>query len=182
MKSTLRHQNYGLGRLLGHRSSTKASLIGFWNILIFVLGALPIHGFARDMHGRLGLGYNAQFADELPSVAAKYAVTRTTAFEGVLGFDTSTPTRSVFGAKAFHNIFMETNLNFYGFTGLVFSKTRTGSGVEIPAGVGVEFFIPGIESIGWSFETGAMMTNASGDFALKTLGLSFLSAGIRFYF
>ncbi len=137
---------------------------------------------ARDMHGRMGVGYNAQFADELPAVAIKYGLTRLTSVEGILGLDTGTPSRSAVGAKISQNIFLESNLNFYGFSGLVLAKTSQGSGVEIPAGVGVEFFIPGIESVGWSVETGGLLSNTSGSFNLRTIGFSFLNAGIRFYF
>jgi hypothetical protein len=39
-----------------------------------------------------------------------------------------------------------------------------------------------LESLGFAMETGASLDNLSGSFALKTLGVSFLNAGIHFYF
>ena len=55
-------------------------------------------------------------------------------------------------------------------------------GIEFLMGVGVEFFIPGLESLGLSMETGATFDNGNGNYAIKTLGVSFLDAGIHFYF
>jgi len=151
-------------------------------VLMLCFALKSTSSLARDMHGRLGVGYNAQFADNLPAVALKYGVTRATAVEGILGMDTRTPSRRALGAKISQNIFMESNLNFYGFSGLLLSKTAAGSGVEIPAGVGVEFFLPALESIGWSIETGGLLSNTTGSFSVRTIGVSFLNAGIRFYF
>ena len=47
---------------------------------------------------------------------------------------------------------------------------------------GVEAFIPGIESLGFSMETGASFNNLSGSYAVQTMGVSFLNAGMHFYF
>jgi hypothetical protein len=55
-------------------------------------------------------------------------------------------------------------------------------GVDLIAGFGAEFFVPGVESLGFAIETGASFDNGSGSYALKTLGVSFLDAGIHFYF
>jgi hypothetical protein len=142
---------------------------------------------ARDLQGRLGIGYNAQFANfhetnGVPAIAAKYAPTKDIAFEAVLGMTTATPGNSVIGLKFFKNLFFENNLNFYTMLagGLVTANTL--SGMDFQGGFGCEFFIPGLESVGISFELGAELTDISGSMVFRTMGASFLNAGMRFYF
>lgn len=142
---------------------------------------------ARDLQGRLGLGYNSEFSNfsatgAAPGVSVKYGLTRDIAVEGVFGIYTASPTNSISAIKFFKNVFYETNLNFY-FTlgGGMISAERKSAGEFIGA-FGAEFFIPGIESLGFSMESGASFNNVSGSFALKTLGVSFLNAGMHFYF
>lgn len=144
---------------------------------------------ARDMQGRLGLGYNAEFADYyqsngVPAISLKYGITRDIATEAVFGVSTRTPRNSVLGLKFFKNIFYETDLNFYFMVGGATVSAENNTGAEFLGGFGVEAFIPGLESLGFAMETGASMDNlsSSGSFALKTLGVSFLNAGIHFYF
>lgn len=148
---------------------------------------LPSVANARDMQGRLGLGYNAQFTtgkggDGIPAVSFKYGTARDIAFAGVVGIDTSNPSTTLAALKFFKNIFFETNLNFYFMASGGYLAANSKSGLVAQGGFGTEFFIPGLESLGFSVETGATFDNVSGDFVFKTLGVSFLSAGIHFYF
>ena len=164
-------------------------------LISFALPCLMLVGFmvtrdasARDLQGRLGLGYNAQFANQretngnVPAIAAKYALTKDIAVEGVIGVATKKPGNSVVGMKFFKNLFFENNLNFYGMLagGLVTANSM--SGVDLQGGLGCEFFIPGLESVGLSFEVGGDLSNLSGSMVFRTMGASFLNAGMRFYF
>lgn len=143
---------------------------------------------ARDMQGRLGLGTNAEFANtyasgfRVPAVSVKYGLSRDLALEGVIGFATINPSNSITAIKLFKNLFYETNLNFYATAGVGLLNANSQAGIELLGGFGVEFFIPGLESLGLSMETGVTFDNGSGSYALKTLGVSFLDAGIHFYF
>lgn len=158
------------------------------SLAIFTLSAVcAAPAQARDLQGRLGLGYNAQFVNTtarngVPAVSLKYAFTRDIGTELIVGVATNTPTNSVFGAKFFKVLFFETNLNFYSMIGggIVTAESRTGS--QFMGGFGAEFFIPGLESLGFAMETGGSFDNLSGSFALRTMGVSFLNAGIHFYF
>ena len=157
--------------------------------LTAILISLLTHSlsYARDLQGRFGLGYNAEFANiyalnGVPGISVKYGLTRDIAFEGVFGISTASPTNSVTAVKFFKNLFFETNLNFYFMAGGGFLSAEKRSGNEFLAGFGAEFFIPGIESLGFGMESGASMDSLSGSFAIKTLGISFLNAGIHFYF
>ncbi len=140
------------------------------------------------MQGRLGLGYNDEFVNALPAVSIKYGLTRDIAAEGVFGIATTSPVNSTVAVKFFKNIFYETNLNFYFLLGGglltagAAGATSGNTGVEFLSGFGAEFFIPGLESLGLAIETGGSLDNLTGTFILKTLGVSFLDAGIHFYF
>ncbi len=143
--------------------------------------------FARDMQGRLGLGYNAEFANfnsgqGVPGISIKYGFTRDLAGEAVVGVATSSPSNSVTAVKFFKNLFYETNLNFYFMLGGGVVSAAGNTGAEFIGGFGAEFFIPGVESLGFAMETGGSFSNITGSFILKTLGVSFLNAGIHFYF
>lgn len=145
------------------------------------------HVHARDLQGRLGLGYNAQFANYrenggVPAIAAKYGFTNDLALEGIIGVATSTPGNSAFGVKFFKNLFFETNLNFYYFVAAALVAANNRSSTNFQGGFGSEFFIPGLESLGISMEVGAELTGISGSMVFRTLGVSFLHAGMRFYF
>lgn len=155
-------------------------------ILFVAMLSAPI-ALGRDLQGRLGIGYNAEFVNYtetngVPAVSLKYGLTRDMALEAIVGVATTHPSNSVAGVKLFKNIFYETNLNFYGMLGGGILSGNGSSGSEFLAGFGAEFFIPGIESLGLSMETGASFDNLSGSFALRTLGVSFLNAGMHFYF
>ena len=172
-----------------------APTLGSWWVRRFsILGVLvacslaPRDASARDLQGRLGLGYNAQFANSfvsgrVPGISLKYAATRDIAFEAVVGTSTASPSNSVTGFKLFKNIFMETNLNFYFMAGGAIVSAANHSGTEFLGGFGTEFFIPGLESLGLAFEAGGSLHNLSGNsFSFRTFGVSFIDAGIHFYF
>lgn len=138
---------------------------------------------AKEMQGRLGLGYNNEFSNGVPGVSIKYGMTRDIAIEGVAGLATTSPTNTVAAVKLFKNLFYETNLNFYFMLGGGILNANGNSGAEFLGGFGAEFFFPGIESLGFAVETGGRFENVTtGSFVLKTLGASFLDAGIHFYF
>ncbi len=152
-----------------------------------VLLMLPAAAQARDLQGRLGLGYNSEFAnmrvsDGAPAVSVKYAFTRDVGAEAILGLSTASPSNSATGVKFFKNLFLETDLNFYFMLGAGVVSGNSHTGAEFLGGFGAEFFIPGVQSLGFSMETGATFDNLSGSYGLRTLGLSFLNAGMHFYF
>jgi hypothetical protein len=164
-----------------------SSLLKAAFVALIVMGAAPKQASARDMQGRLGIGYNAEFVNSLvgertPGISVKYGLTRDIAAEGIIGLASTSPANTVTGIKFFKNIFYETNLNFYFMLGGGILSANGVSGAEFLTGLGVEFFIPGLESVGFACETGGSFDNLTGSFALRTLGVSFLDAGIHFYF
>lgn len=149
---------------------------------------VPAGAWARDLQGRLGVGFNSQFANSAvdspaPGVSIKYALSRDLAAELVAGMRTSSPINSVTGLKLFKNLFMETSINFYASLGGALVSARGTTGAEFLGTMGAEFFIPGLESLGFSFETGGSLHNlTNGSFSFRTVGVSFVDAGMHFYF
>ena len=79
----------------------------------------------------------------------------------------------------------ESYANFYFLGGFGYVYANQQNGIEILGGLGSEFFIPGIDNVGISFEAGMSaesLTSTSGSLVLKTFGVSFLNAGMHFYF
>ncbi len=155
-------------------------------LALFFIAIVPQIGAARDLHGRLGLGYNAEFANSnmaggVPGISLKYGLSRDFGFELIAGVSTANPTNSVTGVKLLKNLFMETDLNFYFTLGGALVSGGGTSGAQFLGGFGAEFFIPGLESLGFSMETGVGMHNLGGSFVVQTIGVSFVNAGIHFY-
>ena len=154
--------------------------------LLFIgIGHVPL-AQAKDLSGRLGIGFTNDFANStaarnLPAMSVKYGASKDLHVLGALGFNTLTPSSFTLGAKIFKNIFYETNMNFFSCVGLAYLKDVQ-SGIEILGVLGAEFFIPGIDSIGWLFEAGVSASNVTGTFGVKTIGYSFVNAGMHFYF
>ncbi|MGE4233138.1 MAG: hypothetical protein AB7F43_07400 [Bacteriovoracia bacterium] len=159
----------------------------FYLTFLLFIATLPLCSsvFAKNLSSRLGFGfvdqYHTPLYTSLPAVSAKYGLTKDFHVSAFLGIDTSSSSRTNIGAKIYHNIFSETNLNFYGALGAAYLK-ETYSSIGMLAVLGAEFFIPGLDSLGLSFEAGLLLSNLSGGYVLSTAGYSFLNAGMHFYF
>lgn len=146
--------------------------------------------WAKDLSSRLGVGYNDPFGlnESLPSLQARYYPNATYGLAAALGVDTQkNASRFGFMAKILKIIFVEDNLNFYTNVaiGIVTQETtvdKHDSGFDISGGLGCEFFMPGLESLGFSFEAGMGVTSISSQVRFRTIGDSPLRAGIIFYF
>ncbi|MEO5970037.1 MAG: hypothetical protein ABIQ95_08925 [Bdellovibrionia bacterium] len=171
-----------------HKNRVSLKLSPFVLIFLTFCSLNSKMGWAKDLEGRVGIGYNSEFANSyangfrVPGISVKYTLSRDLALEGIIGVATTSPSNSVTAGKIFRNVYFETNVNFYVMGGFGVINSNSLAGVEFLAGVGVEFFLPGIESLGFAMETGATFDNGSGGYAIKTLGVSFLDAGIHFYF
>jgi len=160
-------------------------LIAF--ILVLFTGFSAAH--AKDLSTRLGVGYSNQFGldEDLPSIALRYYPNGEYGVMGALGVDT-TENASRFGAQAkiLKLVFKEDNLNFYTGAGAgLVSQEKAGknnSGFDLSGFVGAEFFLPGLENLGFSFEAGVGVTSIDNEVRFRTIGDHPLRAGIMFYF
>jgi hypothetical protein len=146
-------------------------------------------GQAKDLGQRLGVGYSDQFGTEssMPSLSVRYYPNQQFGFQGSVGIDTQKDANR-FGASAkfIKNVFREDNMNFYvDASGGVVSQEKnssTSSGFDVAAAFGGEFFLPGLESLGFNFEAGVGVTAISSNMRFRTFGDSPLKAGMFFYF
>lgn len=143
---------------------------------------------AKDLTNRLGVGFKNQFAFDLPSIALQYYPGPELGLAAVVGIDTQKDA-SRFGAMVKLNriIFLEDNLNFYlgvgaGLLSQEISSGNIQSGFVLMAYGGAEFFLAGLENLGFSFEFGPSVTSLSSQVRFSTFGDSPLRAGMTFYF
>lgn len=155
--------------------------------ILVLVGSNSAH--SKELFGRIGLGYNAQFAQTtttngVPALSIKYGLNPRTMLEAVAGYYSGTGGTGVAALKFMQTLHSESYANFYFVFGGGLVSTVLKSGTEFLGGFGAEFFIPGVESVGISFEGGLDFENVSstsGSMVLKTFGASFINAGMHFY-
>ncbi len=162
-----------------------ARFVGGMVLAVLVVGELAQ---AKELANRLGLGYKNQFSEDLPSIAAQYYPSSELGISASLGVDTADE-NSKFGFMVRLNkiVFLEDNLNFYmgAGAGLLSAENAAGqneSGFELAGFAGCEFFFTGLDSLGFSFETGAAVTSVSSGTRFRTMADSPVRAGMFFYF
>ncbi|KYG64121.1 organic solvent tolerance protein [Bdellovibrio bacteriovorus] len=156
-----------------------------WTLALCLI-ALCATAEAKDLTNRLGVGIKKNTALDLPELAAVYYPVSDIALAGGLGVDTKKDeSRFTANAAVRRLIFKEANMNFYmgGAVGLINFETagKKESGFELNALFGGEFFLPGLESLGFTFEGGVGIVSAD-EVRFRTLADGPFSAGIIFYF
>jgi hypothetical protein len=171
-------------------------LVSALMVVLFLQSVSHASPGVKDMSNRLGVGYSDSFSiSPLPSVAVKYYPNNDWALSLALGIDTNTLNsggNSDFGlgGKFYKTIFTESMLNFFmgAGAGLISQGPASGgtgttsSGFELEGFGGCEFFIPGLENIGFDFLFGVGVTSISSGVRFRTIGESPLKAGMYFYF
>lgn len=157
-------------------------------LLLAAINLFSASAFSKDLGNRLGLGYKDQFSNDVPGIAVQFYPSREFGLAAVLGLDTQ-ENASKFGLmlKAMRVVFEEDNLNFYmgGGAGLISTEITAGnneSGFELNGFAGVEFFLAGLDSLGFSLETGVGISSIESQTRFRTIGDSPLRAGATFYF
>jgi hypothetical protein len=145
---------------------------------------------AKELTNRLGVGVKSHATLDLPELAIVYNPSSEIQVTGGLGVDTQKD-QSKFAVNAGIRriVFKEEHMNFYmgGTLGLVNWEEADGvgtnkqSGFELDAVFGGEFFLPGLDSLGFTFEGGAGVISAD-DVRFRTIADSPFRAGIIFYF
>ena len=142
---------------------------------------------AKDLTSRLGIGIRQNSAlNNLPELATVYYPTPDIGVSGAVGIDTEKDnSKFTFNGGVRRISFKENNMNFYmgGRLGLINYETpaERKSGYELSALFGGEFFLPGLDSLGFTFEGGVGVVS-TGTTRFRTLADSPFSAGVIFYF
>ncbi len=158
-------------------------------LILLLISLLSPFANAKDLTSRLGVGYSDQFGitEGLTSLNVRYYPSADLGISAALGVDTE-KNNSKFGfmAKVFRVVFKEDNMNFFMGAGAgIISREENGtnsSGFELDGFFGGEFFLAGLESLGFIFEAGIGVTSISSQVRFRTIGDSPLRAGMVFYF
>ena len=159
-------------------------------LLIAVMSLLlPSAAAAKDLRKKVGIGFNNNFSS-VSSLSVKVGLPTNKAtvnvqVQGLVGFslDTSALERFFAGGRAILPVVAEDNLNVYGALGGGWVRFATGDdAARVQAVLGVEFFMFGLERLGFSAEFGVNLDVAPGIFELATTSGTAASVGVHYYF
>lgn len=121
--------------------------------------ATPAH--AKDLRGRSGVGFNQQFG-HVSALSVRYGLPTPSPViniqvEGVFGLETAASEEggNVFaGARALYGFLAEDNMNLFAGGGLGIVTRPDGSTVRTQPTMGADFFLFGLENLGFTIEWG----------------------------
>ena len=162
----------------------------FFALLLFVL--LPQTAFAKDLREKIGVGFSNQFAST-PSISVRYGLpARSPAINiGVevdIGFDfysdsssTSDFNKWFSGVRVLYGFVAEDNMNLYAIAGAGFLFQGTNDArVRVQPALGAEFFLYGVENLGFSAEWGLNFDMGSPNRVTTVSGAPLV--GLHYYF
>ncbi len=151
-------------------------------VLMGVFFLVSFNAQALNLTGRLGMGLSNQLANDLPAISFKVQNSSASAYGGLVAIDSNTDyTDYGLGIKGYRLLFDEPHLNFY-FAGMAaLLKKNDKSGYQIDGTMGSEFHVPGLESIGFSFEFGLSFNKVNDVRHFQTTGDHFVTAAVHFY-
>jgi hypothetical protein len=143
--------------------------------------------WAKDLSHRLGVGPKTAFSFDLPSLSASYYPYQDFGVVGAVGINTD-DNNSRFGIMAGVRriVFEEQMMNFYfgGNFSVISVETMnvSQSGYELSAVAGGEFFLHGLDNLGFQFESGVGIVSLKGGTKFVTIADTPIKAGVIFYF
>ncbi len=143
---------------------------------------------AKDLRNRAGLGFNNQLGT-YPALSFRYGLPMpdpviNAQVELLAGFNTDgddlTVDGACAGARLLYGIVAEDNMNAYAAAGVGWVSANDTGNLRLQPGLGVQFFLFGLENLGFSAEWGL-----SFDLGTDARAASFTSApgaGLHYYF
>lgn len=157
-------------------------------VLMAGLMGSPEVAEAKDLRGRFGLGIGARLSPT-GIISAKITLpsptpTRNVQIQALVGFALSEAQRDRFsaGARVLIPVLAEDNLNVYGAVGgaYVFYGDE-GHAARAEAGAGIEFFLFGLENLGFTGELG-LVVDFIGEEPTPPRLQPFAFIGLHYYF
>ena len=146
-------------------------------------------GFAKDLKGNLGVGFNSQLSPQgVEAISAKYWINNELCVQGLLGFRYTDDTDETdFGGKVLFKIKDEENMHVDAIVGVGFAYVNPDQGSSDTAtwmsgGIGIEYFFSGLPNLGFSTEVGLTVMDYDDNTAVGTTADTFVGAGIHYYF
>jgi len=152
---------------------------------------LPASADARDLRESVGLGYSNQFSS-VSALSARYHLpTRSStvriSVEATAGFSLMMPSSAqttyngwFTGARVLYGLVAEDNMTLYAAAGAGFTSSAGDQAMRLQPALGAEFFLYGLENLGFSTEWGLNLDLA------KTTRVDTISGGpavaVHYYF
>jgi hypothetical protein len=158
--------------------------------LPLILALVP-HADAKDLRSRFGLGLNQQFGD-VSALSLRYGLPTAKPTQNIqIEADAGIAVRdnlsyALVGGRLLYGFVAEDNLNVYGAAGVAYAGgTPVGGGseeyfVRVQPAFGAEFFLFGLENLGFTVEWGLNLDVGS-PLGITTVG-SAPAAGFHYYF
>jgi len=141
---------------------------------------------AKDLRSRLGVGFHQQFGS-VTTLSARYGLpmpkpTQSLQLEADVGFDFTDGDPAAFfaGGRALYGVVAEDNLNLYLGAGAGYAVSGTSGFVRLQPAVGAEFFLFGLENLGFSVEWGVTI-DLGAETGVSTFGTA-PNAAVHYYF
>jgi hypothetical protein len=152
---------------------------------IFVTGFVLLmtqNSFALNLIGRMGVGMTNQLVADITAISFKVHRSRSLSMGALIGIDANSDSVDYgAGLKMYKMIFEEPHLNFFGGGMLALINVDDESGYQVDLTLGSEFHLPGVESIGFSFEFGVSINKLDDSTHFQTVGYNFIVAAVHFY-
>ncbi|MCP4870656.1 MAG: hypothetical protein GY898_18290 [Proteobacteria bacterium] len=150
---------------------------------------LPSLASAKDLRKKVGIGFNNNFS-AVSSLSVKVGLptakeTVNVQLQGLVGFSLTTTSLETFfaGGRVLLPFVAEDNLNVYGAIGGGYVRFSTATAAaRVQAVIGAEFFMFGLERLGFSAEFGVNLDVAPGVFEIGTTSGTAASVGVHYYF
>jgi hypothetical protein len=133
------------------------------NRLMFPLAALLLSPVAeaKDLRGRTGIGFNQQFG-HVSALSVRYGLPTPSPvmniqLEGMFGLDTAATDDGgnvVYGARVLYGFLAEDNMNLFAGGGVGGVNTAAENTVRLQPTMGTDFFLFGLENLGFTIEWG----------------------------
>jgi hypothetical protein len=144
--------------------------------------AAPGEALAKDLRGRVGVGFHSQLG-QMSALSARYALpmpkpTQNVQVELDVGLDVSTEaTNYMGGGRVLYGFLAEDNLTLYGAAGAAWIGGE--NNLRVQPALGAEFFLFGLENLGFSAEWGLNLDMGENS-GVRTVGAA--AAGVHYWF
>jgi hypothetical protein len=146
------------------------------------LAVLPALAHAKDLGGRLGLGASAGFGT-LPCLSLRWGLPtgdpKVSVQLEAMGGASTTAESALGGGRALYAVVVEDNLNLYLGAGGAYVMDGSDGFVRLQPSMGAQFFLFGLENLGFTAEWG-LLIDVAGRSAVQTTGSP--GVGVHYYF
>ncbi|MSQ01207.1 MAG: hypothetical protein EXR71_04835 [Myxococcales bacterium] len=129
---------------------------------------------AGDHRGRFGFGFHAGLGD-VAALSARYSLPTATSkvnvqleINGGVALSSEAPLGVLVGGRLLYGVVAEDNLTLYAAAGAAYVQESSWTGIRVLPAIGAEFFLFGLENLGFGVEWGVQVDVGS-EFALRTV-------------